>query len=412
MNKKKILNDPVYGFITIPNEVIFDLIEHPYVQRLRRIKQLGMSELVYPGALHTRFHHALGAMHLMGQALQNLRAKGHAISEAELEAAQIAILLHDVGHGPFSHVLEHTLLDQVPHEKISLLFMQDLNRQFGGALQLAIQMFSNQYERKFFNQLISSQLDMDRLDYLNRDCFFTGVSEGSIGSERIIKMLDVVDNELVVEEKGIYSIENFLTARRLMYWQVYLHKTSICAETMLIQILRRAKDLVGLGHKVFVTPALGRFLNQNVNLDTFRRDPQCLLDFSQLDDYDVWACIKMWTQNPDAVLSTLSRMLLERKLFKIIFSDNRPNQEQVNLIKEELQLTTKAKPDELTYLVVEGKTSNAAYMAGKQKIMIKTKQGILKDIAEASDLPTIKALTKIVRKYYICWGKNVYLQAK
>jgi uncharacterized protein len=412
MNKKKILNDPVYGFITIPNEVIFDLIEHPYVQRLRRIKQLGMSELVYPGALHTRFHHALGAMHLMGQALQNLRAKGHAISEAELEAAQIAILLHDVGHGPFSHVLEHTLLDQVPHEKISLLFMQDLNRQFGGALQLAIQMFSNQYERKFFNQLISSQLDMDRLDYLNRDCFFTGVSEGSIGSERIIKMLDVVDNELVVEEKGIYSIENFLTARRLMYWQVYLHKTSICAETMLIQILRRAKDLVGLGHEVFVTPALGRFLNQNVNLDTFRRDPQCLLDFSQLDDYDVWACIKMWTQNPDAVLSTLSRMLLERKLFKIIFSDNRPNQEQVNLIKEELQLTTKAKPDELTYLVVEGKTSNAAYMAGKQKIMIKTKQGILKDIAEASDLPTIKALSKIVRKYYICWGKNVYLQAK
>lgn len=412
MNKKKILNDPVYGFITIPNEVIFDLIEHPYVQRLRRIKQLGMSELVYPGALHTRFHHALGAMHLMGQALQNLRAKGHAISEAELEAAQIAILLHDVGHGPFSHVLEHTLLDQVPHEKISLLFMQDLNRQFGGALQLAIQMFSNQYERKFFNQLISSQLDMDRLDYLNRDCFFTGVSEGSIGSERIIKMLDVVDNELVVEEKGIYSIENFLTARRLMYWQVYLHKTSICAETMLIQILRRAKDLVGLGHEVFVTPALGRFLNQNVNLDTFRQDPQCMLDFSQLDDYDVWACIKMWTQNPDAVLSTLSRMLLERKLFKIIFSDNRPNQEQVTLIKEELQLTTKAKPDELTYLVVEGKTSNAAYMAGKQKIMIKTKQGILKDIAEASDLPTIKALSKIVRKYYICWGKNVYLQAK
>lgn len=412
MNKKKILNDPVYGFITIPSELLFDIIEHPFFQRLRRIKQLGMSELVYPGALHTRFHHALGAMHLMGQAISNLRTKGHEISHQELEAAQIAILLHDVGHGPFSHVLEHTLLDQVPHEKISLLLMQALNQEFGGNLSLAIQMFSNQYERSFFHQLISSQLDMDRLDYLNRDCFFTGVSEGSIGSERIIKMLDVVDNQLVVEEKGIYSIENFLTARRLMYWQVYLHKTSICAETMLIQILKRAKFLIRNGQDLFTTPSLMRFLKQDVSLEVFKNDPACIQDFSYLDDYDVWACVKMWAHSPDRLLATLSQLLLDRKLFKIFFSDTRPEPKVQHELTEILRVNTNATPDELPYLIVEGKTSNAAYMAGKQKILIKTKGGELKDIAEASDLPTIKALSKIVSKYYICWGKNVYLQAR
>lgn len=410
MNKKKILNDPVYGFITIPNELIFDLIEHPFFQRLRRIKQLGMAEMVYPGALHTRFHHALGAMHLMSEAIGNLRSKGHDISEKELEAAQIAILLHDVGHGPFSHVLEHTILDHVPHEKISLLLMQELNRQFDRALDLAIQMFANHYHRSFFHQLISSQLDMDRLDYLNRDCFFTGVTEGSIGSERIIKMLDVADNQLVVEQKGIYSIENFLTARRLMYWQVYLHKTSICAETMLVQIIRRAKDLVQLDNSVFVTPAFGRFLAQDISLEAFRKDHSLLEAFTQIDDYDIWACVKMWTQHPDKILSNLSQMLLERKLFKIIFSDKRPEKQKVDDLKEILLQKNNINQADLSYLLIEGKTTNSAYIAGKQKILIRTKAGELKDIAEASDLPTIKALSKIVKKYYICWGKNVYLR--
>ena len=245
-NKKKILNDPVYGFITLPGELMFDLVEHPYFQRLRRIKQLGLSEYVYPGALHTRFHHALGAMHLMGQAIQTLRSKGHVISDDECEAAQVAILLHDIGHGPFSHVLECCILENVPHEEISLLLMRDLNRQFGGALSLAIQMFEGSYERPFFHQLISSQLDMDRMDYLNRDSFYSGVAEGTIGAERLIKLLDLVDDSLVVEEKGILSVENFLNARRIMYWQVYLHKTSICVESMLIQVLRRARHLTGL----------------------------------------------------------------------------------------------------------------------------------------------------------------------
>ena len=410
MNKKKILNDPVYGFITIPSELIFDLIEHPFFQRLRRIKQLGMAELVYPGALHTRFHHALGAMHLMGQAIQNLRSKGHGISDEELEAARIAILLHDIGHGPFSHVLENTILDQVPHEKISLLLMQELNRQMGGALTLAIKMFANQYERVFFHQLISSQLDIDRLDYLTRDSFFTGVAEGSIGADRIIKMLNVQHNQLVVEEKGIYSIENFLTARRLMYWQVYLHKTSICAETMLIQIMRRAKELMQEEITLFTTPALHLFLAGQVSFDDFRKQKKYVQAFTQLDDYDIWACVKIWAQHPDKILSNLSRLLLERKLYKIIFSSNRIEKSLIDDLKEKLIETDHVSRHELSYLLVEGKTTNSAYIASKQKINILTKTGQIKDIAEASDLPTIKALSKIVKKYYVCWAKNISLQ--
>lgn len=265
-NKKKILNDPVYGFITIPTELLFDLVEHPYFQRLRRIKQLGLSEYVYPGALHTRFHHALGAMHLMGQAMSTLQSKGHSISSDECEAAQIAILLHDVGHGPFSHVLECCLLEDVPHEEISLLLMRELNRQFNGALSLAIRMFEGTYERPFFHQLISSQLDMDRMDYLNRDGYYTGVAEGAIGAERIIKMLDLVNDQLVVEAKGVLSVENFLNARRLMYWQVYLHKTSICAESMLIQILRRARFLIQqTGPEAVFAPASFRLFYRTVS---------------------------------------------------------------------------------------------------------------------------------------------------
>ena len=278
-NKKKILNDPVYGFITIPTELLFDLVEHPYFQRLRRIKQLGLSEYVYPGALHTRFHHALGAMHLMGQAMQTLQSKGHRISDTECESAQIAILLHDVGHGPFSHVLECCLLDNVPHEQISLMLMHELNRQFGGALSLAIEMFEGTYHRPFFHQLISSQLDMDRMDYLNRDGYYTGVAEGAIGAERIIKMLDLVDDQLVVEAKGILSVENFLNARRLMYWQVYLHKTSICCESMLVQILRRARFLSRQAdaEPIFASEAFRLFLRESISLTDFQTNPAYLV---------------------------------------------------------------------------------------------------------------------------------------
>ncbi|MEA5404910.1 HD domain-containing protein [Arcicella sp. DC2W] len=410
MNKRKIVNDPVYGFINIPTELIFDLIEHPYYQRLRRIKQLGMAEYVYPGALHTRFHHALGAMYLMNEALMTLRSKGHEISDAELEAAQIAILLHDVGHGPFSHVLESVILDKVPHEHISFLLMEELNRQLGGALTLAIKMFTGNYERKFFTQLISSQLDVDRMDYLNRDSFFTGVREGFIGADRILKMLDIVDNQLVVEQKGIYSIENFLTARRLMYWQVYLHKTSICAETMLIQIITRARELIRAGENVFATPAFMIFLKNEVRLEDFIADISYLEAFAEMDDYDIWACVKIWAKHPDKLLSNISKMLLDRDLFKIHISDAPIEASYLEKIQIDLLSNPSVQESDLPYLIIQGNTSNAAYVSGKQNINILTKDKRVLDIAEASDLPTIKALSNIVKKYYICWAKNVYLR--
>ncbi len=408
MNKRKIFNDPVYGFISVPTDLIFDLIEHPYFQRLRRIKQLGMAEYVYPGALHTRFHHALGAMHLMGQALATLREKGQHIEQAEGEAAQIAILLHDVGHGPFSHVLEDSILSHVPHERISLQIMKELNQQMNGKLEMAIQMFEDSYPRRFFHQLISSQLDMDRMDYLNRDCFFTGVAEGAIGTERIIKMLDVCNDQLVVEIKGILSIENFLNARRLMYWQVYLHKTSTCAETMLVQAINRARELLRAGDTVWALPDFLTFLTQNVLLEDFENTPKYLQAFTQLDDYDVWACLKAWAKHPDPVLSTICGMLLERRLYKIQFSDTPFAPEKRTEIGELLRGAGVA-TDELPYFVVEGQSTNAAYLTSSERIFVKMKDGSVRDIAEASDLPTIKALSNIVRKYYICWAKDVTL---
>jgi HD superfamily phosphohydrolase len=415
-NKKKILNDPVYGFITIPNDLTFDLVEHPYFQRLRRIKQLGLSELVYPGALHTRFHHALGAMHLMGQAIQTLRGKGHRISEPECDAAQIAILLHDIGHGPFSHVLEYTILEGIPHEWLSLLLMRELNRQFNGGLDMAIQMFEGTYHRPFFHQLISSQLDMDRMDYLNRDCFYTGVAEGTIGADRIIKMLDLVDDHLVVEAKGILSIENFLSSRRLMYWQVYLHKTSLCAESMLVQIIRRARFLLtqtGADHAngpaVFSTPALLTFLSKPITMEDFQQHPEYLKAFTQLDDYDIWTCIKFWSQHPDRVLSMLCRMLLDRRLFKIIMSDQPFAGDLVKEIEQQL-LDAGVQPDELSYFLVEGVATNSAYLPSIDNIYIKLKNDRIIDIADASDLPGIKALTNMVRRYYLCWAKNLTQQ--
>nr|WP_259014413.1 HD domain-containing protein [Emticicia fluvialis] len=408
-NKRKIFNDPVYGFVTIYSDLIYDLIEHPYFQRLRRIKQLGMAELVYPGALHTRFHHAMGAMHLMQEALLVLQSKGNIISETEFESAQIAILLHDIGHGPFSHVLECCILQDVSHEKISALLMDRLNKQFDGRLTMAIQMFKGNYARDFFHQLISSQLDMDRMDYLNRDCFFTGVAEGTIGVDRIIKMLNVAGNKLVVEEKGVLSVENFLNARRLMYWQVYLHKTAICAETMLIKIISRARELIRIGETLFANPAFMVFLKENVTLKEFESNDTYLQSFTQLDDYDIWACIKMWQFHSDKVLSTICRDLMNRNLFKIKLSNNPIDDTLISSLKQSL-LNNGIPENELHYFIIEGDVSNKGYVHGDETIYISTKNKDVVDIADASDLPTIKALSNIVKKYYVCWGKNVYLQ--
>ncbi|QMW01002.1 HD domain-containing protein [Spirosoma foliorum] len=409
-NKKKILNDPVYGFITIPSELLFDLVEHPYFQRLRRIKQLGLSEYVYPGALHTRFHHALGAMHLMGQAMSTLQSKGHTITNEECESAQIAILLHDIGHGPFSHVLECCLLDNVPHEHISLMLMHDLNQQFGGALSLAIKMFEGTYERPFFHQLISSQLDMDRMDYLNRDGYYTGVAEGAIGAERIIKMLDLADDQLVVEAKGILSVENFLNARRLMYWQVYLHKTSICCESMLIQILRRARFLSrqGSGEPVFASEPFRLFLCESVSLTDFQTNRKYLDAFTKLDDFDVWTCIKQGASHSDPVLSRLCQMLLDRRLFKIMLSTDPFSGELLTQLEKQLR-DTGMPTDWLSYFLVEGQATNAAYLPSGDRIAIKLKSGKVIDIADASDLSNIQVLTNIVRRYYVCWARNLVI---
>jgi HD superfamily phosphohydrolase len=409
MLKRKIINDPVYGFININSDLIFDIIEHPYFQRLRRIKQLGLTDLVYPGALHTRFHHALGAMHLMAEALKSLRLKNHIITDSEYEAALIAILLHDIGHGPFSHVLEHSLLNGVHHEFLSICIMNKLNIQYDGKLDLAIEMFSDKYPRKFFNQLISSQLDIDRLDYLNRDSFFTGVSEASIGSERIIKMLDIKDEKLVVEQKGIYSIENFLNARRFMYWQVYLHKTAIAAEEMVIQIIKRAKDLTKIGENLTMMPSLKIFIENEIETKHFINNPENLNAFLQLDDYDIWASIKLWASHKDFTISTLCKMLLNRRLFKIEISETPFNIEYKNDLKEKLLKLDGIDEESINYFFIENVATNSAYHDKNQNINILTKEGEIVEISDASDLPTIKALSKNVKKYYICWPKDVSL---
>ncbi|MCV9389174.1 HD domain-containing protein [Reichenbachiella ulvae] len=405
-NKNKIINDPVYGFITIPNDLIFEIIEHAYFQRLRRIKQLGLTNLVYPGALHTRFHHAIGSMYLMQQTLHNLRTKGVEISEKEMEGCLIAILLHDIGHGPFSHTLEFNLMDGVKHEEISLLFFDRLNQQFNGALQLGLEIFSGRYPRKFFHQLVSSQLDIDRLDYLKRDSFFTGVSEGSIGSERIINMVNVRNDEIVVEEKGIYSIENFLSARRLMYWQVYLHKTAVSAEEMLIQLIRRAKYLTQQGEKVIATPALQFFLERNIVRNDFNEDPELLELFALLDDSDIWGSMKFWRDHKDFALSHLSKQLLDRKIFKIILDNEKPEDEFIHKVKTETQNKTGMSDEEMSFFLSSGKISNSAYINSDQKIKILNKKEQLEDIEIATDLPNIKAMSKIVTKHYFCWAPS------
>ncbi|PRY13271.1 hypothetical protein CLV24_106186 [Pontibacter ummariensis] len=407
MNKKKIFNDPVYGFISVPSELIFDIINHPYFQRLRRIKQLGLTEMVYPGALHTRFHHALGAMHLMDTALHTLRSKNNEIYDKELEASLIAILLHDIGHGPFSHALETAIFKNVHHEDLSLHIMHMLNDGFDGRLSLAIDIFTNNYDRKFFHQLVSSQLDVDRLDYLNRDSFYTGVYEGKIGADRIIKMLDVANDQLVVEEKAIYSIENFLVSRRLMYWQVYLHKTVISAENMVLRVVQRARELLQQGVDVAASPALKFFLASDLTMDDFKQDQSILERFVSLDDHDVWGGIKMWASHPDKILSFLASSILSRRLFKVIIS-NKPIDEEMQLgISELVQEQFGVREADVKYLMIAGKISNNAYDVEGQTINILTKSGYVVDVAEASDLPNIRAISNKVEKYYVCYPKEV-----
>ena len=409
MNKNKIINDPVYGFIPIKSELIFDLIEHPFLQRMRHIRQLGLAELVYPGAIHTRFHHALGAMHLIRQALEILIGKGIDLSEEEVEAAQIAILLHDTGHGPFSHSLEDTLLENIKHESLSFLFMKELNRQFSGGLTLALKIFQNTYSKKFLHQLVSSQLDIDRLDYLNRDSFFTGVREGTIGTDRIIAMMNVVKGQLVVEEKGIYNIENFLNARRLMYWQVYLHKTSVSAERLLVNIIKRAQYLVRSGEQLPASEALTLFLHHRFTLDDFVEKRNLLKAYGNLDDHDVWGAIKLWQSHPDRVLAQLCTMLLERKLFQIKFSTQPIQKSEVEKVKEIIAKEWQLMKSDVTYMFSHGTVSNEAYLSERNSIQILMKSGELVDVAQASDLPHIKAMSKIVKKNYLCWPKNLSL---
>jgi HD superfamily phosphohydrolase len=408
MNKKKIFNDPVYGFVTVPTELLFDLIEHPYFQRLRRIQQLGLTNFVYPGALHTRFHHALGAMHLMQLALRTLKDKGVKISAAEGEAAQVAILLHDIGHGPLSHALETSIFQDIPHEQLSLYLMERLNEQFPSRLTLAMEMFKGSYGRTFFHQLVSSQLDMDRLDYLNRDSFYTGVEEGRPGADRLIKMLQVVDERLVLEEKAVYSVENFLVSRRLMYWQVYLHKAVTSAEQMVIRVMQRARDLARAGVPVAGSSCLTYFLGRAVTLAEFEQDSEILSRFVQLDDIDIWGAIKSWASHDDKVLSFLSQSLLNRQLFKIVIRPEAYDEDFqlgiVELIAETFQLSL----DDARQLMITGKLSNTAYDPNSQEtIDILTKLGKVVNVTEASDLPNIRALSQKVQKHYICYPKEI-----
>ncbi|MBD1363498.1 HD domain-containing protein [Mucilaginibacter sp. ZT4R22] len=405
MNKKKIINDPVYGFISIPSELVFDLIEHPYFQRLRYIKQLGMTHLVYPGALHTRFHHAIGAMHLMGTAIETLCNKGCTISAEEKEGLLIAILLHDIGHGPFSHALEQTIIEGIDHEDISILLMDKLNEQFNGQLSLAIGIFKGTYHKKFLHQLVSSQLDMDRMDYLNRDSFFTGVSEGVISSDRIIKMLSVKDDSVTVEEKGIYSIEKFLIARRLMYWQVYLHKTVIAGEQLLCKIFNRSRELALEGHKFNITPALNHFLEKVISEDDFKNQPHHLDIFAKLDDTDVMAAVKVWADSEDFVLATLCNNLIERKLFHVDITAERPDEDFVAELRRKAAALYSISEDEASYFVFTDAIRNNAYNKGDGNIHILMKNGDIRDIALASDNSNLEALTKTVKKHILCYSK-------
>ncbi len=405
MNKLKIINDPVYGFISIPYEIIFDLIEHPYFQRLRRIQQLGFTNLVYPGALHTRFHHALGAMHLMTQAIETLKSKGVEITEEEAIGVTIAILLHDVGHGPFSHALERTIIQNTDHEELSLWYMEALNQQFDGQLKLAMDIFSGNYSKQFLHQLVSSQLDMDRLDYLTRDSFFTGVYEGVVGYDRIIKMLNVHHDKLVVDAKGIYSIEKFLVARRLMYWQVYLHKTVLAAELMLIKVLERAIELVNQNQYIWATDALNFFLQNRNNLNMQYQPQQILEKFTQLDDHDIYAAIKQWQFSNDFILRELCSRLIDRNLFKTKLQNEAFNPKKVDDVQQKIQRQFNIKKEQLHYFLYNSTTKNKAYDINTDNINILYKNGTIKDVAMASDQLNLARLSEVVVKHYLCWAE-------
>lgn len=401
--KRKIINDPVFGFISIPNDFVYELIQHPYMQRLNRIRQLGLAAFVYPGAQHTRFHHSIGAMFLMSEALKTLREKGQEITDEEYNGALAAILMHDMGHGPFSHVLERALVTQIHHETISLLMMQQINKSWNGALQTAIDIFTDNHPKRFLHQLVSGQLDVDRLDYLRRDSFFTGVSEGNIGSARIIKMLDVKDDRLVVESKGIYSIENFLMSRRLMYWQVYLHKTAVAAEKMMINTLCRAKVISLNGMKLFASPALSYFLQQEPDIANFTHQGEALSNFINLDDNDIWTSLKVWAGHEDKVLSLLSAGMVNRKLFKIEITD-----QPIPAVKNEAMLkhyrtAYNLSTHEASYFIASDQLVTNMYTEKDDSIDIIYKNGIVKDISQASDMLNIELLKKKVIKYYFAY---------
>ena len=405
INKLKIFNDPIYGFISIPNALIYDLIQHPYFQRLRRISQMGLSYLVYPGANHTRFHHALGCMHLMQKAVDVLRFKEVFISPEEENALYIAILLHDIGHGPFSHAMEKSIVEEVHHEEISLLFMNQLNVEFNGKLDLAIQVFKGEYHRKFMLQLISSQLDMDRMDYLKRDSYYSGVAEGNVNSERLIQMMNVVDDYLVIEEKGIYSVEKFLMSRRLMYWQAYLHKTSLVAELILMRILKRAKELTLKGVSLSCSEPLLFFLQNKVTIETFDTDTLDL--FAQLDDFDIIGALKSWQKNDDFILSSLSKMIVNRDLLKIKLSSEKIANEELLPLKERFAAENEISILDTNYFIFKGKIKNQAYDKEIEPIRILKKDNTVEDVIDSSDQLNLKSLSKSVTKYYICFPKQV-----
>ncbi len=401
----KIINDPVFGFISIPKGLIYDIVCHPAFYRLSRIKQLGLANVVYPGAQHTRFQHSIGAFHLTTLAIQSLMRKGNFIFDSEAEAVQAAILLHDIGHGPFSHVLEHTLITGVDHEEISLMIMERMNEEFRGQLSLAISIFKDEYPKHFLHQLISSQLDMDRLDYLRRDSFFTGVTEGNIGSARIIEMLNVVDDHLVVQKKGIYSIENFLVTRRLMYWQVYLHKTAVAAEHVLINALRRAKELAARGEALHVSPALHYFLYNEVDRDMFFNNPDSIDNYLQLDDNDIWCALKVWCNHPDKILSQLSRNFINRRIFKVEVSEEPFEQSIIDAKRSEIAAHFGISDTETDYFISLLEVGKDMYSLDDDKIEILQSDGTTRDVTDTSDMLNISTLSKKVKKYYFCYQR-------
>jgi hypothetical protein len=412
-NKKKIVNDPVHGFINISHPLHFDIIEHPYFQRLRHIRQLGLTYLVYPGANHTRFQHALGALHLMTSAIDVLRTKGHDITDDESKAASAAILLHDIGHGPFSHSLEYSIVQGISHETISRCFMYELNKQFEGKLSLAIEIFEGRYKKKFLHQLVSGQLDVDRMDYLRRDSFFTGVTEGTIGTDRIIKMLNIVNDQLVVEAKGIYSIEKFIIARRLMYWQVYLHKTVVAAEQLLTLLLLRAREMAISGNELWATPSLSYFLKRTINLDDFinthstDQPPEALAHFASIDDSDIMVAAKIWASHTDPVLSKLARMVVTRKLYKVELRNSAFKKSEVAKKLKQLYFMYPEIKDNGRFFVFTDSVSNNAYSPFDESIKILYNNGSLVDIADASDMLNTKVLSKNVKKFFLCYPKEM-----